>query len=275
MRSAPRASAPSHPFHAMPPRIIRNSDRPRASDRTMVATVLLAASAYRTALAKGEAGIEERKPVPILQDFMQKEFLPWIEATFSAKPKTFSWYRGGIRRLSEFEGLATLPMDKIAGDKIAGYVAYRQAKGLSITAINRELQILRRIIRIAVEWGRLVQGAKVRMLPGEARRERVLTLEEEIRYLAAAPEPLATVGTVLVDSGMRPEECFRLQWQNVSFENGKYGTLHVTHGKTAAARRFLPMTSRVRTLLEEKWEAAGKPQEGWLRRWCSESVTGN
>src|SRR5215468_11663696 len=28
--------APSHPFHVMPPRITRNSYRPRASDRTMV-----------------------------------------------------------------------------------------------------------------------------------------------------------------------------------------------------------------------------------------------
>jgi len=30
--------APSHPFHVMPPRITRNSHRPRASDRTMVDT---------------------------------------------------------------------------------------------------------------------------------------------------------------------------------------------------------------------------------------------
>jgi hypothetical protein len=32
------ASAPSHRSHAMPPRRTRNSHRPRASDRTMVAT---------------------------------------------------------------------------------------------------------------------------------------------------------------------------------------------------------------------------------------------
>ena len=36
MRSAPCASEPSHTLHAMPPRITRNSYRPRASDRTMV-----------------------------------------------------------------------------------------------------------------------------------------------------------------------------------------------------------------------------------------------
>ena len=38
MRSAPCALAPSHPLHAMPSRITRNSHRPRASDRTMVAS---------------------------------------------------------------------------------------------------------------------------------------------------------------------------------------------------------------------------------------------
>jgi hypothetical protein len=38
MRSAPCALAPSHPLHVMPPRITRNSHRPRASDRTMVAS---------------------------------------------------------------------------------------------------------------------------------------------------------------------------------------------------------------------------------------------
>jgi hypothetical protein len=38
MRLAPRALAPSHPLHVMPSRITRNSHRPRASDRTMVAS---------------------------------------------------------------------------------------------------------------------------------------------------------------------------------------------------------------------------------------------
>jgi hypothetical protein len=37
MRSAPCALAPSHPLHVMPSRRTRNSHRPRASDRTMVA----------------------------------------------------------------------------------------------------------------------------------------------------------------------------------------------------------------------------------------------
>jgi len=218
----------------------------------------------RTELAKGGAGILHKKASPTLRDFMRLEFMPWVAATFEAKPKTFSWYRGGVRRLSEFDPLATLPLDKISGDKVAGYIAYRRAKGLSTTGINRELQILRRITRVALEWGRVERVNKIKMLPGENRRERVLTMPEEARYLTAASELLLSVATVLLDSGMRPEECFRLRWEKTNFDNGRYGTLHVTHGKTQSARRFLPMTARVRRCLLDRWTANGSPQEGWV-----------
>jgi hypothetical protein len=50
------------------------------------------------------------------------------------------------------------------------------------------------------------------MFPGERHRERVVSPDEEGRYLAAAREPLASIGAVLVDSGLRPEECYRLVW---------------------------------------------------------------
>ena len=34
-------------------------------------------AAHRTALAKGEVGITERKPVPTLADFIENRFAPW------------------------------------------------------------------------------------------------------------------------------------------------------------------------------------------------------
>jgi integrase len=102
------------------------------------------------------------------------------------------------------------------------------------------------------------------MLPGARHRERVITPQEEARYLACAPDALAAVATVLVDTGLRPEECFRLRWESITWTNGRFGTFIVTHGKTAAARRVLPMTPRVRKTLETKWDAAGRPEEGWI-----------
>lgn len=221
-------------------------------------------SAHRTSLAKGEVGLRDRKPVPTLQQFITKEFLPWAEATFRAKHNTFIWYRGGARRLGEFEPIASARLDQITGEKVAAYVARRQKDKLNVTAINRELQILRRILRLAVEWAQVQQSPKIKMLPGETRRERVITGDEEARYLATAPKPLGSVAAVLFDTGMRPDECFRLRWESITWVNGRYGTVLVTHGKTAAARRALPMTPRARYILETRWRAAKKPLEGWV-----------
>jgi len=114
---------------------------------------------------------------------------------------------------------------------------------------------------------------QIKMLPGERHRERVVSPEEEARYLAASPEPLASIAAVLADTGMRPEECFRLCWEAVTWVNGRHGTLFVTHGKTAAARRVLPMTPRVRAILESRWERAGKPTEGWI--WPAKTRSGH
>src|SRR5712692_6161290 len=221
-------------------------------------------AAHRPSLAKGEVGIREKKPIPTLAQFMSAEFMPWVAATFRAKRNTFVWYRGGARRLSEFELIAAAGLDQITGEKVAAYVAHRQSAGLNTTSINRELQILRRMLHLAVEWGRTEKAVKIKMLPGEPRRERVLTAEESVRYLAAATEPLASVATVLIDSGLRPEECFRLRWEYVNFVNGRFGTLLVPHGKTLSARRVLPMTPRVKSVLEARWMNAGRTDEGWV-----------
>jgi len=111
------------------------------------------------------------------------------------------------------------------------------------------------------------------MLAGERHRERVVAPKEEARYLAAAPEPLASIATVLVDTGLRPEECFRLRWESINWANGRHGALLVTHGKTAAARRLLPMSPRVRAVLESRWNDAKKSDEGWV--WPAQSRSGH
>ena len=222
-------------------------------------------AAHKTSLAKGEVGLRDKKKSPTVGDFADKQFLPWAETAFSAKPKTWLYYRNGVRRLKAHAPIASSSLDDPKlGEKVSGYITQRQAKGLQVASVNRELQVLRRLLHLAVEWGFVEQAPRVKMLSGERHREFVLSAAEEAKYLAAAPEPLASVATVLADTGMRPEECYRLQWESVTWVNGRFGTLLVTHGKTAAARRMLPMTSRVRKLLEARWEAAGKPVEGWI-----------
>jgi len=85
-----------------------------------------------------------------------------------------------------------------------------------VSTVNSSLQILRRILRLAAEWGVLkFRLPMIRMMPGVRRREHVVSEEEEARYLTAAPE-LGKVAPVLVDTGLRPEECLRLRWEAIT-----------------------------------------------------------
>jgi integrase len=127
-------------------------------------------------------------------------------------------------------------------------------------------------VALAVEWGELDSVPNIKRLPGERHRERVVT-PEEARYLAAATVQLGAIATLLVDSGMRPEECYRLRWESITWTNGRNGTFLVTHGKTAAARRVLPMTPRVRAILETRRESTNRLAEGWI--WPAPTKSGH
>ena len=166
-----------------------------------------------------------------------------------------------------------MPLDRIIGEDIAAYVARRRHQGLQTASINAELRVLRRMLRLAVEWGKAEKVTPVKMLCGERHRERVLTYDEEARYLKKVAEPLASVAAVLWDTGLGPEECFRLRWEFVNWNSGRYGTLLVTHGKTHARRRLLPVTQRVWAILQFRWESQGKPSEGWL--WPANTRSGH
>jgi integrase len=223
-------------------------------------------SAHRTSLAKGEVGIREKKPSPTLAEFIDKRFEPSIKARFEkSSPKTWlDWYRPNLRAIKAYKPLANTKLDEITTERASDFAARRQEKGLQISSVNSSLRVLRRVLRVAVEWGACPAAPKLKLLPGERHRERVISQNEEARYLTVAPDLLAGTVTILVDTGMRPEECFRLRWESITWTNGRHGTVLITHGKTAAARRVLPMTPRVRAVLEARWERAEQPEEGWV-----------
>jgi integrase len=215
-------------------------------------------------LAKGEVGLRDRKPAPTLREFAEGDFLPFVRSTFAAKPKTRQYYESGIKSLLAFDKLSDARLDTITGEIIGGFVAKRRDVGLEISSVNRELQALRRAFHLAQEWGKVEKALpNVKMLPGEKHRERVLTTEEEDLYFRAAaseameqhadPRLLADVARILLDCALRPEQCFRLNPENVM-----EGTLVVYFGKTGNARRRIPMTPHVQAILNMRLtKAAG------------------
>jgi integrase len=202
-------------------------------------------AAHKTSLAKGEVGIRDRVKVPTLKDFIQQKFSPYIEARFLSKNNTLEYYRAGMKNLTGFVRLANCRLDKITVQDIAAFVRTRRDAGLQVTSVNRQLEVLRRIFKLAEEWNETEKRLpRVEMLGGERHRDRVLSPDEEDRYLEGAaavgvqvqdayfralggirarlrgkepiepkdPFLLRDAATILIDCALRPEECFRLRW---------------------------------------------------------------
>jgi integrase len=92
-----------------------------------------------------------------------------------------------------------------------------------------------------------------------------------MKYLNACPQPWHDCAVLILDEGFRPSEAFSLEWPHIAFQNG--GLIRIASGKSKAARRTLPMTPRVYSLLLARWESAGKPTDGFI--FPSASVVGH
>jgi integrase len=259
-------------------KFIWNGDRIRESTKqTNKRVAEQMEAAHRTRLAKGEVGIRDRKPVPTLSDFADQDFLPFVRAHFANKPTTLTYYEIQVKHLIGYAPIARAAVDAVTPEIQSGFVAKWREAEYEVSSINRALQVLRRMLHLAVEWGKSEKAApRVLLLPGERRRERVLSTTEETAYLnitqqigdgileayeralqgiratARGEEPikpddpylLRDVATVLLDCGLRPEECYRLRWEHV-----RENALHIPFGKTANARRSIPLSSRAVALL--------------------------
>jgi integrase len=265
-------------------KFVWNGKRIRQSTRQPVKRVAEQMEAtHKARLAKGEVGIRERKPVPRFVEFAKSQFLPFIESRFLNKPKTLEYYRNGLKSLGAFSSIASASLDSISAGIVTAFIAERRKAELKVSSINRELEVLRRMLRLALEWGVLDKlPLRVQMLPGENQRDRVLTNDEESRYHKATvaigdaiiaayeralrgtkaqrgqipqepddPFLLRDVTTVLLDCGLRPDECFRLRWEHVRDD-----VLYIPFGKTENARRQIPLTRRAAALLSMRRPAA-------------------
>jgi len=207
-------------------------------------------AAHRTALAKGEAGIIERKPAPSLKDFKER-FIKAVEVRSAERPKTIEFYKQQIARLLDFEPLASARLDAIDESLIESYVQHR-SRAVAPATVNRALATLRRALRLAQEWRVIDRLPRIHLLSGERNREFVLSYEQEAVFLEGALQPLADIGLLILDTGLRVGEVLALEWPRIHTEpvgNAKFGYLHVRDGKSPKARRNVPLTDRARAML--------------------------
>src|SRR5260370_37784356 len=112
-------------------------------------------------------------------------------------------------------------------------------RAVSVAAVNRELELLRAVLRFAQREGWIVKspfelGAPLISKVSETRRDRVLSFAEEARLLAACTDKRAHLRPLLItalDTGMRRGELFKLAWSDVDF-NANLIRVRATNTKT-------------------------------------------
>ena len=145
-----------------------------------------------------------------MRDFSAR-FLEY--AKLHVKESSFVFYRRAVSRLLAFPELGAEQLSKIKPEIISRFAASRKGQDISVSAINGDLRILRRLLTLAFEWELIPRTPVVHVLPGEKIRDRVISFEEEQKYLTAAGPNLRALTILAADTGMRPNsELFCLEW---------------------------------------------------------------
>jgi integrase len=137
-----------------------------------------------------------------------------------------------------FGGLLLCDIDS---GRIASYQARRKAEGASARTVNKELQVLRQVLKRHKLWANL-QG-DVRFERESSHIGQALTPEQETALLGASESNplLQTVVTLALNTALRKNEIRMLRWNQIDLFKR---TLTVGHTKTdSGSGRLIPLNA--------------------------------
>jgi integrase len=225
--------------------------RVRESTRLKNKTAALRAEMLRrTELVLGKGSVE-RSAALFFDVFVKEEFLPWSKLQHQAHPGTHKRYRVSSKPLVRRFG--KLQLDEITAAHIEQFKVQRSAQ-CSAAGVNRDLAAFRFMLNFAVRTGHLRDNPfkGVKLLPENPPPMRIISRDEEERYLKQAPPLLRDIATLILDTGMRPNEVFSIRRENVNLEKV---FITIPWGKTRFARRTIPLTDRVAEIFKRRMQA--------------------
>ncbi len=202
----------------------------------------------KAALAEGRAGIAPPKPVVNFGDFVRNEFLPWAEKQYQSHPRTYQRYRESTKPL--LASYDKLRLDSVSMALVEKFKLSRSSE-VSPATVNRDLAALRLILNLAIRKEYVAKNPvkEVQFLDEGPGQMRIVSHEEQQRYMAVASSLLRDVAMMIVETGQRPEEVFNTCKENVHL---KLGYLFVPKGKTRFARRNVPLTDATINILKRR-----------------------
>jgi len=209
-------------------------------------------SAYRTQLALGKIGIEPKKEIPNFEKAVE-DFLLWSKIEHALQPSTYKRYYFSCQTLKKYFGKAKAC--RIETKDIEKFIVWRcgqtsKKTGAFITreTVNHELLTVKMIFNRLIESKILRDNPAqtVKRLSENERQFHVLTFDEEKKYLLACPQPLQDVAIVMLETGMRCGEVYRLRRQDVYLDKG---FLKVVKGKTKSSVRNVHLSEKAKEVL--------------------------
>ncbi len=180
---------------------------------------------------------------PTLEQYSQ-QFLHSISHQVTKKR-----YTSSVRNL--LQHLGDIPLHSITSDRIDHFKDARLAAKVRSATINRDLAVLRRMLKISVRKRLITVNPfrEIEMLEERKQRRRahILTFAEEEKILAVAPKHLRVLVILIVEAGLRSgKEALSLRWEDIDFASE---VIRVKESKTAAGVRTVPMSSRCKSEL--------------------------
>jgi integrase len=206
----------------------------------------------RQAIFEGKYNKLQQKQIPTLKKFIKETFLPWSKANKRSYQSDqwrskvlINWFDG--KRLDE---ITPTLIEKFKRERREGRT--RLGKERSPASVNRELELLSRVLTMAVD-SELIEihpCRKVRKLRLDNRRIRYLSPDEEERLMAVLIGRKAHIKPLVIlaiNTGMRRGELLSRTWEKVDFSRN---VIYVTNTKSGKDR-VVPMNQPVREQLME------------------------
>lgn len=128
-----------------------------------------------------------------------------------------------------------------------------RTRTVSLTSVNRELEVLRRMLNLAVrdhwvEHNPFTDGDGLIQKTEESKRQYVLTFDEEARLLAVCDVRTRRLVLFAIETGLRRGELFLLNWENVDIARRKLTVIKMT--TKSAIERVVMLTETAVQVLE-------------------------
>jgi len=182
----------------------------------------------RQALLEGRYGRKEAQ-APTLKEF-ETDFIDLYARTENKQSEVEAKQRHLKNHIVPFFG--HMRLDAIGAEHVARYKAAKLKDEYDPKSVNNQLAVLRKLLAVAVDWGRLKHVPALKwLLRAPPPTFDFLTFEEAERLVAGSSPEWRAMIVVALKTGLRHGELLALRWEDIDLVAGRLMVRRSLSGK--------------------------------------------